>query len=189
MRKWTAIVCIGIAIAAACSHPARERWKRFFFEVPDESAASTDTADTSADEPRPVQADTAPPESKYASVHRPYSSGLCKNCHDTGAQMAAADDYMMAACQKCHPSFFTDEIEHGPVAEGDCTSCHLGHRSEYPALLTEAMPGVCTTCHDQEDLSEDAHEVDNVAQCARCHDPHFGESPYLKPEAQDPEDS
>ena len=96
--------------------------------------------------------------------------------------MAVFDD-AADSCGACHTRFFSDEVAHSPVEEGECAGCHVAHRSEREFLLKAPVLDLCIECHDEpEDLSEPAHAVEGVEECSACHDAHFGEEMLLKPD-------
>lgn len=91
---------------------------------------------------------------------------ICTACHDDKTEAALEDDY---------------ETVHAPTAEGECTQCHVPHRSPRASLLrTDFDDGVCADCHDRSD-----HEaVEGLAEsgdedCFGCHDPHGSPYEYL----------
>ena len=84
------------------------------------------------------------------------AKSLCINCHDK-PQNLGQDNVLPA---------FTDELEgmkflHGPVAENDCSGCHVTHGSEYFRLLAKDYPPqfyapfskenyeLCFSCHSE----------------------------------------
>jgi predicted CXXCH cytochrome family protein len=100
--------------------------------------------------------------------HAPVTKEDCGGCHPGGGAGRAP----AAACAVCHGKR-TEPFPHGPVASGECVSCHDPHGSVNPSL--ERVPGRkgCLLCHDQS--SSRAH-VDGAqnADCVKCHDPHGG---------------
>ena len=169
-----------VAGMAGCSQATRDRLKAFFFEIPPETQAETDAPARNAgayDADPPV---LVIPTSAYASLHPPFVERSCNNCHDATARMAVRAD-LLYVCGQCHPRYFTDQVGHGPVAQGQCIVCHDVHRSVHPALLKLSILYTCIECHDEpEDLSEEAHGVTGVENCTQCHDAHFGSGMLLK---------
>jgi predicted CXXCH cytochrome family protein len=183
MFKRTLIAILGALLLAGCSQAALDKAKRFFFEVPEEAPADA-TADAAAT--TEGQPELTLPVPRYASVHRPVVERRCGECHLTTGLMQVRDD-LAEACEACHERFFGDDIEHSPIADGECRSCHTLHRSKHDHLLVAPAGETCLDCHDSaEDLSEEAHGQPDAEHCTRCHDPHFGESPYLKADQPEP---
>ncbi len=88
---------------------------------------------------------------------------------------------LLDSCRTCHERFFSEEVGHPPVAQGQCTECHNMHQTDQPFLLTMPTFDLCIECHDEpEDLSEPAHTVSEVERCTACHDPHFGSGMLLR---------
>lgn len=178
MRTPLYLMALPVAIVLGCTPDARDRAKRFFFEVPEESPASTATADASAN------SSTLPelhlPPSAFVSVHQPYADQQCDACHSTEKRMKV-EDQPSTTCGECHEDFFDKAlVKHDPVAGGDCMQCHVPHRSRFPALLIRSVLDTCVECHDAEDLSKPAHAGEAVGNCAACHDAHFGAEHLLK---------
>ncbi|MCK4658702.1 MAG: hypothetical protein KAV82_04195 [Phycisphaerae bacterium] len=178
MRKTTVLIPLFAVVALGCSEGARDRLTRFFFEVPGQTETAADNGEKPASA-RQTAADQ--PEPQYASVHQPYAEHQCSACHDVGQRMRVVDD-LASACGTCHKRYFGEEAAHGPVADGDCSECHMSHRSRYAHLLKSTVRDSCTgDCHDPDDLSDvDAHGGPDADNCTTCHDPHFGSSPYLR---------
>lgn len=177
MRKPLLLLPLFVVVTLGCSEGAKDRLTRFFFEVPE--GTSDDAANTEAASPDEATTAVAAPEPRYVSVHAPYRDKRCGGCHDTANRMRVFDD-QAAACAACHQRYFTDAVEHEPVAGGDCDTCHLPHRSTFSYLLKGTVLESCADCHDPDDLGEEGHDVPSVENCTACHDPHFGSAPYLK---------
>ena len=181
LRLTFTTLALCLAVMLGCSGAARQKLKHFFFEVPPEQKASQDGAN-----PAPTTAPALPklqlPPPRYLAVHRPYAQQQCTKCHDpAGREEKRVRTDFLAACKSCHPRYFSDEVGHPPVADGQCIACHEMHRSVQPRLLKQPVFDTCVDCHDEpEDLSEEAHGGDNVENCIRCHDPHFGTGSLLK---------
>jgi predicted CXXCH cytochrome family protein len=181
MRRLAWVIPTVLCILLGCSPAARQRVKHFFFEIPEEQPAQASTEGGTA-EPAESALPTAPtPEPRFVSIHPPYAQHQCTACHNPGAKMEVRDD-PAKWCAACHPRFFSDEVEHDPVASGDCTMCHQLHRSTHPHLLRDAVHTLCAECHGEADeLGGDVHSGPDANECAKCHNPHFGSPPFLQP--------
>ena len=72
---------------------------------------------------------------------------------------------------ECHKGMATAPYVHGPVANGECTFCHLqvGDHKFKPI----AEPGKqCLECHERVDTLPVVHLPVKEKKCTRCHDPH-----------------
>ncbi len=177
MRNYVGATAILLIICVGCSPGARERLKRWLFEIPDEGGPQAAAEPSSAPEPAmlPVSAGTS-----FRSIHPPYLLRQCAKCHDRGSRMDPKAHYL-EACRGCHARFFSEEVGHFPVVQGDCLACHDPHRTEHRKLLKQDLFDTCVDCHDEpEDLSEEAHSGEGVEHCTNCHDPHFGTGALLK---------
>ncbi|MFW6189155.1 MAG: cytochrome c3 family protein [Planctomycetota bacterium] len=121
-------------------------------------------------------------EEQPVFYHQPYRRRQCNQCHTktAGYEVERID---ASACARCHEAHFdrrSGDWVHGPVATGDCSICHQGHKAQHPDLLTRAQPDLCWRCHDRgRVLGAAYHESAAESSCARCHDPHFAGNRYL----------
>lgn len=91
-----------------------------------------------------------------AQMHRtsahPIKEGVmrCSDCHNThgtigDAQLAGLT--LNQTCYDCHAEKRGPFLwEHQPARE-DCSTCHVPHGSNHPALLAQRAPFLCQQCH------------------------------------------
>ncbi|MGE5623616.1 MAG: cytochrome c3 family protein [Methanocella sp.] len=113
--------------------------------------------------------------------HPPYRDRECAKCHDQGrsGELLAEGEGL---CWLCHDrTKFRPERQHGPVAVGACSDCHISHENAFPYHTTSALPGLCLKCHAFAWGGKDGfvsgfglHQPVKEGKCARCHDPHGG---------------
>lgn len=179
MRKFVGAIAILLIICVGCSPSARERLKRWFFEIPDDGGGGRQAAAEPRSVAEPVLVGVRA-ETRFQSIHAPYLLRQCTKCHDRGNRMDP-QAHFMESCRTCHTRYFSEEVGHIPVAQGECLTCHDPHRTEHRKLLKQAVFDTCVDCHDEpEDLSEEAHGGGGVEHCTTCHDPHFGSGRLLK---------
>ena len=152
--------------------------------------------------------------------HAPFQeTHSCVKCHTPHASVydGLLRDKPAAVCYQCHAEVVQAEsgqqiadvrskvenssVVHHPVAEGDCTACHVAHfsqqrsllRLKYPQKIYRAFSGgsyeLCFQCHDRHLVEEDGtphtqfrngqknlHSVhvnqEKGRACDICHDPH-----------------
>jgi predicted CXXCH cytochrome family protein len=102
----------------------------------------------------------------------------CGGCHvEEGGKLGRKDQ--KTACYGCHDDFGKGGKAgiylHGPVAAGECTSCHDPHFSARPKLQKSGKG--CMECHDAPSGKKIVHAPVRSGQCAGCHDPHAGVAP------------
>ncbi|MBI4680805.1 MAG: hypothetical protein HY753_06300, partial [Nitrospirae bacterium] len=114
-------------------------------------------------------------------VHGPVAAGQCTICHGEqpkhkdspkGNKFGAIKD-VQKTCFSCHEKFKVKKFTHQPVADGDCTSCHSPHGSDFKFQLPAEGGAVCFTCHDDKIVAGNfVHGPAAVGGCVACHDPH-----------------
>ncbi len=118
---------------------------------------------------------------QYTFLHNPVKEGDCDMCHGELSghnQNPAAFKFeeindIGELCYSCHDNFDIRPFMHGPVAAGDCTSCHSPHGSSNKYQLLDHGSELCFTCHEQDIMSGAfAHGPAETGACLACHDPH-----------------
>lgn len=128
---------------------------------------------------------------KDEMIHGAVRTGRCGGCHSphTSEDEKLIKDTRDRICVRCHSSVLADENGnpwshlHGPVAAGDCTSCHeLKHRHEKRPddLFLGVYPPqrICEECHEIGDEHIPKRYRASLGRikngCIGCHDPHGG---------------
>ncbi len=117
------------------------------------------------------------------TVHGPVMKGDCQSCHDPhhSDNPYNLKKELKDMCLTCHdkeiesadrtldaisPLLVEGNVIHGPVDNGDCTSCHLPHSGNFPYLLVSEYPveqyadataenfDLCFMCHDIDMLTQ-----------------------------------
>lgn len=83
------------------------------------------------------------------------ATGLCMTCHDK-PQGISKDETLPAFTEQIKDKKF----KHGPVADNDCSGCHVTHGSKYFRLLAKDYPEVFYAPYADE----------NYALCFSCHE-------------------
>ena len=112
--------------------------------------------------------------------------GSCRQCHGPsrgerpgGWKSPESPRDSLCATEACHPTVASSAaFLHGPVATGDCASCHLPHSSAQRHLLKRTERQLCFGCHQQL-ISCPAGGGSERSACTTCHDPHQGENRFL----------
>jgi predicted CXXCH cytochrome family protein len=140
------------------------------------------------------------PEFKLYS-HTPYADGLCSQCHRSQRARANFRAFGKTAviprfekgggmpgvliaprkkiCIKCHEFMSVEKASkkglwlHTPAADGDCTTCHDSHQTNYPNVLLEKPAKICLKCHSDENMME-IKDHNEACVCLDCHNPHLG---------------
>ena len=185
VRRWLgllAAVCVVLfSVPVGCAQATRDRLMQWFFEIP---ADSKETPRPSPGQVAEVEAPAPHAESalapRFASVHPPFVQRRCDECHNAGERMQVRED-ALDSCRKCHEKYFSGQVGHVPVAQGQCVECHEMHRSREEALLRKPVFETCVECHEEPaSLSPHAHGDADVRRCTKCHDAHFGVEKLLK---------
>jgi predicted CXXCH cytochrome family protein len=85
-----------------------------------------------------------------------------------GETPAAAESCVTA---KCHSTMGKSKFVHGPVAQGECTTCHvLAGKHKFKPIADVGK--MCTECHEKPTTMAFVHPPVKQGKCTKCHDPH-----------------
>ena len=139
-----------------------------------------------------VTTDCHPEMGQGKWVHGPVGVGACHVCHETveGEEhkftYTAEHEELCFACHEDSRDLMLEESVHTPVADGECTSCHDPHQSEFQFTLKGEARDLCFECHDSEEFEGNTvHGPVMTGDCNACHDPHA--SPYAQQLLEAPE--
>ena len=111
----------------------------------------------------------------------------CQNCHSPHAsrEKRLLNRGMKALCGQCHPDAIQRQEKslqkHKPVADGNCTACHMPHSSNNVFLLDNTSTiNLCGTCHNWQKHSthpigekiRDQRNKNLTLDCLSCHRSH-----------------
>lgn len=79
----------------------------------------------------------------------------------------------------CHGSMQSKKVVHGPVAQGNCISCHDQPKPKtHTFKLTHEPEKLCQACHIMQ-MKNFVHEPVRQGKCTGCHDPHQSDYRYM----------
>ncbi|MBO8125682.1 MAG: hypothetical protein H0Z38_00410 [Firmicutes bacterium] len=117
---------------------------------------------------------------EFTCPHPPVLMGDCLGCHD--AHESRYPYHLTKAerllCLDCHRVELGPEIdktsliEHAPVKEGKCTTCHNPHGSDFHHLLYKDAEELCQDCHNSTSRGSQALSLKCQPGCLKCHTPH-----------------
>ena len=132
-------------------------------------------------------------QTSFRHLHTKGKKELCIHCHKpvkpTRHRFRPADK-TQRVCIGCHKKYSQTHpvrkswrFEHGPVAAGDCLSCHQPHGSNHRNLLRKKAGQSCSICHS--DLSHPKpphpglHKPVKQGKCLTCHVSHGSKTRHL----------
>ena len=79
--------------------------------------------------------------------------------------------------EECHADYSKKAYVHGPVALGDCKSCHKPvNEQEHTFELERKGPDLCQYCHLDQTTKKNLHNALEENNCIQCHDPHSSDN-------------
>lgn len=71
----------------------------------------------------------------------------------------------------CHAKMGKDKFVHGPVAVGECLSCHK-QKGKHKFEPIADSGKLCYECHEELNKQQVVHAPVKSGKCVKCHDPH-----------------
>lgn len=182
---WIALILTtAFLLLCSCGEDERHRVLTFFFDGVSPLAGETSGSNPSAVDA--VAATDSPPTNGWR-VHKPLNN--CVGCHGSRRERTVSRRVQLVAdvpqlCHTCHQEYAALKgWVHGPVAAGECLTCHEPHKARNEFLLVKPVPQLCYDCHDSQSIRAiDGHGDESHARCNRCHEGHAGaNSSLLKP--------
>jgi predicted CXXCH cytochrome family protein len=127
------------------------------------------------------------------SEHQPFAERKCEICHlpSEGSAAPALIKPQKQLCLGCHPAEKImpakrpdgrPMVQHPPVEQGLCTTCHNPHASDHGKLVKDRLDYACFLCHGKiEDatLQPKQHKPVATGNCLLCHQAHVSAEPKL----------
>jgi len=82
---------------------------------------------------------------------------------------------------ECHADYGERAEVHGPVALGDCTSCHKPlNEQEHTYQMAREGADLCQYCHLDQTAKKHLHNpLEAEGGCTQCHDPHGSDNKFF----------
>lgn len=123
-------------------------------------------------------------------LHVPVEELDCEACHNRvkkkhpggrGKEFELSEDNILDLCSSCHDVAEGNADLHSPVEDGECTTCHDPHQSNFSNMLRgETTADVCSNCHEIGTKKDPfIHGPVAVGACEVCHSGHDNSNGYL----------
>jgi len=105
---------------------------------------------------------------------------LCLTAAGASAQKAKPATLQTCNQSGCHDEFEAKEHLHGPIALGECTTCHKPDvLQEHTFKFPRAGNDLCVNCHLDQTAGKHVHQPLKDGTCLQCHDPHSSDTKGL----------
>lgn len=162
-------------LVAQCNPEKHFHTLSFFFDgVPQPAHLTRQVSDSTSGDSLVIEKRAFKPE---FYTHKPYEEEKCGSCHEEGYSNSLSKP-MPNLCYSCHEDFNSVyKSLHGPVASGNCLTCHNHHMSKYEKLLDRSGQQLCLYCHESGLVMKNKmHAKIENRNCTECHSPHGGEN-------------
>ena len=156
-----------------CHNPHNSKYPKLLVEEPGALCLSCHTAISNVMASASVKHDAMTTGKKCLNCHNPHAASvehllvrlpydLCVNCHGQDGVV----DHDGKALTNMKQLLAENPHQHGPVADKDCSACHLSHGGNNFRLLTKAYPAefyspydpklyaLCFDCHEESLVKE-----------------------------------
>lgn len=118
------------------------------------------------------------------SAHSRWTRKDCATCHlleKSNAPIKDVNQRCLNCHKKVHASATGGGYLHDPVRKGQCTACHVAHKSTLPKLIKPDAEANCTPCHSMEEVlkKNPAHPSTRRVECLLCHRGHTARGKHL----------
>lgn len=187
MRTYYGLLIMTMLLVMQCSPRNGQSFLQYFFDgVPEkghQANAETEAAKQPAD---PLQTGnnniTAVPAFGNDSLfyHKPFKEKECNTCHSNESPGSLSHG-QNKICYSCHQNYAEKSVRvHGPVAAGECTTCHEPHAAPNKKLLRREGQELCLYCHESGLVMKNkAHFGMGQKECTDCHEPHGGKDRFM----------
>lgn len=112
------------------------------------------------------------------ACHRPVTTeaGKCKGRTASKWSLVRTEPEL---CYGCHARKDQSKSVHTVIRQGDCSSCHTPHSSNFAGRISSPREKICLDCHEIEPLVTKPvkHAPVSEGRCLDCHDAHGGNLP------------
>jgi predicted CXXCH cytochrome family protein len=115
---------------------------------------------------------------KSSTIFKTIIISIFITCFHYGSQ---AQDKEKQSCvtAKCHVNIGKAKFVHGPVAVGECSTCHqLLPDEKHKFKPDKSIGDLCYSCHDPFEKKAIMHSPVAKGECTGCHDPHHSDRKY-----------
>lgn len=107
-------------------------------------------------------------------------AALCVLSAAAAAQRAKPTTMQTCNQMDCHDQYEMKEYLHGPIAIGDCTSCHKPDVvAQHTFKFAREGNDLCLNCHLEQTTGKNVHKPLTDGTCTQCHDPHSSDTQGL----------